>query len=354
MLSRLPPQAARSVVAPIVIVGVIAMRSMAPTSAGAGPAEGQAAAPTATTAIRSISVAADGPALVVTIEATGALPLPTSGTADGPTRIYFDFPGVALKAPGRTASTDPRIRRIRAGIHSATPLVTRVVLDLVGLQPYRLERAGERVSVIVGGSATQIVPGITPVAPLTDGPPVSLPREPARQPSVAVPAVPREPAPSATQPPAPAPLTPAPARPSAPTPPPASPSSSGQLLPARDLETYRPRVSSVLYRLRLQPPLLTSLDGAEDQTVERVQLAVEEFERLRQELAEIKPPETLRSQHDMLLQSTTLAIMATRLRVDAFRTSDPATLRNARSAAAGATLLLARACADLGCPDSGR
>jgi len=97
-----------------------------------------------------------------------------------------------------------------------------------------------------------------------------------------------------------------------------------------------------------------SLDATEALTVDRVQLAVEEFERLRQELAGIKPPETLRSQHDMLFQSTTLALMAMRLRIEAFRTSDPATLRNAASAAAGATLLLDRACGDLGCPDSGR
>ena len=60
------------------------------------------------------------------------------------------------------------------------------------------------------------------------------------------------------------------------------------------------------------------------------------------------------AQHDMLLQSTILALMATRLRLEGFRTLDPATLRNAASAAAGATLLLDRVCADLGCPDSGR
>jgi hypothetical protein len=113
-------------------------------------------------------------------------------------------------------------------------------------------------------------------------------------------------------------------------------------------------VSPALDRLRLQQPFLSSLETAEDQAVDRVQLAVEEFARLRQELAGIKPPETLRSQHDMLFQSTTLALMASDLWLEAFRTSDPATLRNAASAAAGATLLLDRACADLGCAESRR
>ena len=83
-------------------------------------------------------------------------------------------------------------------------------------------------------------------------------------------------------------------------------------------------------------------------------MAIDEFERLRQELTGIKPAESMRSQHDMLVQATILAVMATRLRLEAFRTSDAGTLRNAASAAAGATLLLDRACADLGCPDAGR
>ena len=85
-----------------------------------------------------------------------------------------------------------------------------------------------------------------------------------------------------------------------------------------------------------------------------MQLAAEEFERLRSDFSGVKPPETLRAQHDMLFQATTLALMATRLRLEAFRTTDAATLRNAASAAAGATLLLDRACADLGWAESGR
>jgi hypothetical protein len=122
----------------------------------------------------------------------------------------------------------------------------------------------------------------------------------------------------------------------------------------KDLEKYRRQVSPTLDRLRLQEPLLASLDTAESQSMDRVQLAVEEFDRLRQDLAALRPPDSLRAQHDMLMQSTTLAQMATRLRLEAFRTLDPATVRNAASAAAGAILLLDRVCGDLGCNDSGR
>ena len=357
---------------------------------------GEAAGQTAgAIAIRSISTSAggaNGSTVVVTIGGTGTLPLPTSGAADEPPRIFFDFPGVTLKAPAVTASTDPRIRRIRSAVNSVRPLVTRVVLDLVALQPYRLESGPGGVRVIVGEAGNVLARGIPPVPSLPEparSAPVQAPREPVRsQPAAAVPAVtnvarvatappaaaavpppPKPPAadavartsPPAAEPapmntPAPAPPPPTPAPPTVPTrtAPPPSPSPSPPLPPGRDLERYRRQISPALDRLRLQEPLLTSLDIAEDQTVDRVQLAVEEFERLKQELAGIKPPDSLRPQHDMLLQSTILALMATRLRLEGFRTLDPATLRNAASAAAGATLLLDRVCAELGCPDSGR
>ena len=351
-------------------IGVIAI-------AGAGRAEGQTAgAP----AIKAITTASDGSTVVVTIEGTGTLPLPTSGTADGPPRIFFDFPGVALRAPAVTASTDPRVRRIRAAVNSVRPLVTRVVIDLVALQPYRLEGGPGRVRVIVGEAGNVFARGIQPVPSLPEpAKPVPVSREPVRSlpPSKATdalpapPSVPREPAtppvapppvdavartalPPPERPPAKAPdPAPAPARAPSSSPSP-SPSPSTPLPPGKDVERYRRQISPALDRLRLQEPLLASLDVAEDQTVDRVQLAVEEFERLKQELAGIKPPDSLRPQHDMLQQSTILALMATRLRLEGFRTLDPATLRNAASAAAGATLLLDRVCADLGCPDSGR
>ena len=342
----------------------------------------QATAQTAgATAIRAISTSTSGSTVMVTIEGTGTLPLPTSGATDEPPRIFFDFPGVTLKAPAVTASTDPRIRRIRSAVNSVRPLVTRVVLDLVALQPYRVESGPGRVRVIVGEAGHVLARGIPPVPSLPEpASPAPVSREPVRsQPAEAMPAVtsvPREPAPAPAATPVMPPLRPAPAesavratppaadhtavKPPAPAPvttparaaPPPPPSTS--LPPGKDLERYRRQISPALDRLRLQQPLLTSLDVAEDQTVDRVQLAVEEFERLKQELSGIKPPDNLRPQHDMLLQSTILALIATRLRLEGFRTLDPATLRNAASAAAGATLLLDRVCADLGCPDSGR
>ena len=135
----------------------------------AGVEAAPGAAQAGTTAIRRITIATRGPAVVVTIEGSGNLPLPTAGFADEPPRIFFDFPGVALAAPRMTSSPDPRIRRVRAAVYSAAPLVTRVVLDLVAAEAYRVEQAKGRVMVILEGPvATAAIP---PVPPLPERPP---------------------------------------------------------------------------------------------------------------------------------------------------------------------------------------
>lgn len=332
-------------------VAFAATTCLTATSTDASPA-GQ---PATTTAIRAISTASSGSTALVTIEASGPLPTPSAGVVDGPPRIYVDFAGVALRAPARIASTDPRIRRIRTGVNSVKPLVTRVVIDLHVLLPYRVERAPGRIVIVVG--SPPLSAGIPPVPALPD-PPRAVPVDPAPVPPPAPgpvappPGVRRDPATPTTPPPAPPPMpfkTPAAPADLRPT-----PTTSGQPLPLKDLEKYRRQVSPTLDRLRLQEPFLASLDTVESPSMDRVQLAVEEFDRLRQELAAVRPPDSLRAQHDMLMQSTTLAQMATRLRLEAFRTLDPATVRNAGSAAAGAILLLDRVCGDLGCNDSGR
>jgi hypothetical protein len=327
-------------------------------------------------AVRGISMAANAETVTVSIDVSGPRATPASGFVDGPPRIYLDFPGVALQVAGVTASHDSRVKRIRAGVHSARPLVTRIVIDLESPLQYRIATMDGRVTVTLGlpgsenpgAGVTSVQPRSEPVVPAPPPPPVRNTAPPTAAPvtrpaSPPIPLVPDLPpsAPRAAMPPAPqpAPTPPVDAAAAAkrpPATPAARPATSASRAPAsaKDSERYLRQVSPALDRLRLQEPLLTSLDGAEEQTPDRVQLALEEFERLRQDLSGMKPPDSLRSQHDMLLQSTILALMATRLRLEAFVTSDAATLRNAASAAAGATLLLDRACADLGCPDSNR
>ena len=80
----------------------------------------------------------------------------------------------------------------------------------------------------------------------------------------------------------------------------------------------------------------------------RMPAAMQEFDRLHEELVELRPPETMRVQQDLLLQATRLASTAAKLRFDAAQSDNIALRRNAASAAAGATLLLERAFAEIG------
>jgi len=118
------------------------------------------------------------------------------------------------------------------------------------------------------------------------------------------------------------------------------------------LERYKAQVSAVVDRLWLQYPLLQSLDAMEHLPAEQLQMANEELDRIRQELMAVAPPETVKTQHDLLLQAARLGCTAVRLRWDALQAADTAMVRNAASAAAGAILMLDRACAEVGCRGS--
>ncbi len=292
--------------------------------------------------LRTVTVTTRGNDSVITLVADGPLPEPVVGALEAPPRIFLDFPNIRPRVPAATPASDPRVTRVRVALHSGQPPVTRVVFDLVSMQPHRLEREGNQLRVVIGVAAP---PPAVPPPPVPTAVPVpvstsSPPAPPPSSRSASIPPVPQLPEPAIAKPSlADKPLPVAPHRTY--TPPPS--------VPLKDLERYRQQVSGPLDRLRMQQPLLKSLDANEDQAGERVQMAVDEFERLKQELSALKPPDTLRVQHGMLVQSSTLAVMAATLRLESMRTGDATTKRNARSAAAGAILLMERACGELGC-----
>jgi AMIN domain len=311
--------------------------------------------------VTGISMTSSRDEVALAIDVSGPSPAPTTGTADGPPRVYVDFRNVRPGVPGVTASTDERIVKVRTAVHSGNPLVTRVVVELAARMPYRVARDGNRTTIFLAATAVASTAPVlsTPSAP----PPSPAPRQRSTPPTGKSP----EPVSAGLVPPPPPPPPPpvletpsiAPAPP-LPAPPPSTPASSiaKPQVPFRppptppvskDLEKYQRQVSGVLDRLRLQKPLLASLDGKEVQTTDRLQVAAREIEKLRSQLVAIKPPETLRTQHDMLIQASTLALMATELQLQAMGTNDTTTARNAMSAAAGALMILNRACADLLC-----
>jgi AMIN domain len=313
--------------------------------------------------IKSVSMTTAGTEAVVTVEANGALPAPTAGTVDNPPRIFLDFPGVGSAVPAVTRSTDSRIRRVRVGINSVSPLITRVVLDLVANEPHRIVQAPGRVMVVIGlpeGSATPATPLIPlPPSPSTTTkppPPVSSAApKPSPAPAPAKPVDAPPPVPPLPEPTRPTPTdsaaTPAdrssrPTRSSyRPSSPPPSP---------RDQQRYLEQIRGILDRAHLQRPLLRTIETMGDLDSDRLLLAMRELRQVSEELAEVVPPETLRTQHDLILQSARFALLAATIRVEAGDQGDAEGKKNAASAAAGAILMFDRACEQVGCPKDDR
>jgi AMIN domain-containing protein len=317
----------------------------------------------AQTTLRSIGASTVADEAVVTIEASGALPAPTVGALDGPPRIFLDFAGVRPATNGLAQTRDPRVRRVRVAVFSASPLVTRVVIDLVAVLPHRVELATGRAMVFIGAGAP---PSIRPTAATTEPapaaarPPVSRPPE-ARTPppdtstpagaapvSARIPPVPQLPPPMPdadalrSAPRTPAASSTATSGPKLPYRPPTTPP------PAKDLEKYRSQANPLLERFKLQMPTLELMESLEEDLGARMPAVMQEFDRLRSELDAIKPPDTVRPQHDLLLQAARLGSTAARLRLEAIQQGDAALRRNAASAAAGAMLMLDRALGEVG------
>src|SRR4029453_954718 len=102
--------------------------------------------------IQSVLTMSDGGTIVVVIEANGPLPMPIPGFAENPPRRFFDFQGVSptrktiVNSPGFGV-----VRQTRTALYA--PNVTRVVLDLVKLENYRIdadEREAGRMKIVLG------------------------------------------------------------------------------------------------------------------------------------------------------------------------------------------------------------
>lgn len=100
--------------------------------------------------VQHVVVLGSGSAIEVEIQASGTV-VPQSQMIAGPDRIIVDFPG-ALPATGlRTMKVNRgALKTIRAGLFSANPPVTRVVLDLSEAQSYQIFSVRNTVMLKVG------------------------------------------------------------------------------------------------------------------------------------------------------------------------------------------------------------
>jgi hypothetical protein len=341
--------------------------------------------------LTSVQVLRDGQKAIVTIEADGPLPPPTTGTVESPPRFFLDFPGVIAGTRGTSGTAGSVVSRVRVALHSSTPAVTRVVIDLAQPQPVQVDAAAGaagRLRIVVGGAVEAArleraatarepkTPGIRPVPPLPPeaqpvrtppaesagrpatpaGPPAESPTTTTAQPQPAAPAppIPPAPRPSTAVPPAASTTAETPRRvpPDLAEPPavyPAGPSRAGAKPEQRDIDRYRDDVAVPLNRLRTRRTLLTLIDQQESRPPDGLPAARAEFSAVIRALSGVRPAPSMLPTHDLLVRAASLALMAATLRDDTGGRADPTVLRNASSAAAGALLLMDRVCIEIGC-----
>jgi len=121
-------------------------------------------------------------ATTITLSGNGHLaPAAMTESKDRPRRLVFDFPDVTSKAPTQTAIDSPLVSRVRVGLNSHEPLITRVVMEIGNAVNYRAERSGEAgrdLTVVFEPAAsmkTLIVAPAEPAAtPVEPEPPITL------------------------------------------------------------------------------------------------------------------------------------------------------------------------------------
>jgi type IV pilus assembly protein PilQ len=135
------------------------------------------AAETAGTRLESIRATAGARGLEVTLSGNGSLVTSAMQLMrQSPPRLVLDFAGVTSAVPAVTEVAQGAVERIRVAVHSANPLVTRVVFDLSREVPYTVKPAGREFKVLFSDGPAPAAadaaasPALPPQAPGIDPP----------------------------------------------------------------------------------------------------------------------------------------------------------------------------------------
>jgi hypothetical protein len=127
------------------------------------------------------------------------------------------------------------------------------------------------------------------------------------------------------------------------------PAAGGRAGSSPGLLRYKQQVAGVVERFQALRDLLLTIDrGSGDVRTDALEAAQNELQDLERTLAGLKPTETVRAAHDLLVRACGLARMAVRLRLQSASGEAATSSSNASSAAAGAILLLDRAVVGFG------
>ena len=201
----------------LALAAVIAARPSAP---------GAASLPAPATSIDAVHATHAANRTTVTLRGDGQLtPANVEETPDPPRRLVMDFSGVAAKAAPQTVVDSPLVKKVRVGINSRQPLVTRVVMELTEGSTYHFERgadAAHDLAVVFEppqAPTTVMIPPAEPGAPVEPEPGITLDQAMANasrilpKPSAPAAARTRATAQPPATPPATPPQTPAPTQP---------------------------------------------------------------------------------------------------------------------------------------------
>jgi hypothetical protein len=249
--------------------------------------------------VRVVPAITGGPTTVL-LEADGPLPEPLSGALDGPPRVYLDLKGVRPRPDAVAATLDPLVRRTRVAVHSANPLVTRVVIDLTTAAAYRIDASGREQGRLVVTLEGPPRPSISPAIPVSGRRETSVPAR-----------------------------------------------SSKSAAASSAADQYLTRMSDVLIRLQALRPVLVSIDRLAESPPGGLEAAAVELEAIGRVLVAIRPPAAREPTHGLLVRACALGVRSSRMRQDSIRTNDTALVWNAASAAAGALMMLDRASSEL-------
>ena len=117
--------------------------------AAAAPAAGAPPEPRVATLIDGVRSHVVGGATIVTLTGNGKLvPIAVTETQEPPRRLVFDFAGVAPQAPAQTSVESAVVSQVRVNLHSRSPLMTRVVMEIADSATYHLERSGADLAIV--------------------------------------------------------------------------------------------------------------------------------------------------------------------------------------------------------------
>jgi len=137
--------------APLAVAALLSVPNLAQTSAPKNPQNSSVKSAPGSARVEHVVVRGSDAAMEVEIQTSGAPVAPDTQAITGPDRIVVDFPGALPSAELHALKVNRgALKGIRSGLFFDDPPITRVVLDLVEPQSYRISTTQNAIVVRLG------------------------------------------------------------------------------------------------------------------------------------------------------------------------------------------------------------